>query len=103
MNGNETKRETLETVEEEWLSAKSAFDAARKTLEAVRQEIDNLMGTVPVAYTDTFVISLPVKVRQILDSKALRHDLPEVADKYTKEAVYRELSIALRNATSKVA
>jgi predicted phage-related endonuclease len=90
------QREQLNEAIRKWLPLKEERDELERDLKAQRKIIDDLLGELPNATTDEFVINHPQKSRTGIDAKRLRADLPEVAAAYETKTNYRQLYVEPR-------
>ncbi|QTD41951.1 hypothetical protein [Sporosarcina sp. Te-1] len=87
----------LTEEEDELIDALEHVKAELKDLETLKKRYENelkmKMAESPVGVTSNYEISFKTHKRNTIDSKRLKEELPDIANKYSKESQSRPLKI----------
>lgn len=78
---------------EELLSIKEQIKRMEEVVTAIENNIKNELGAAEIGYTPRYEVSWKSVTSNRLDSKLLKKDHPEIAEKYTKPSVSRRFTI----------
>lgn len=79
------------------IEAIESIKAEAKEKEKLQKEYENklklMIGEAQTGVTPRFEVNLKTCERNSIDSKSLKKELPDIAEKYTKQSTYRRLTI----------
>lgn len=78
---------------EEFLSIKEQIKRMEEVATAIENNIKNELGSAEIGYTPRYEVSWKSVTSNRFDSKLLKKDHPEIAEKYTKKSVSRRFTI----------
>lgn len=78
---------------EELLEIKEQIKRMEEVATQIENNIKNELGTAELGYTTRYEVSWKSVTSNRLDSKLLRKDYPEIAEKYTKPSISRRFTI----------